>query len=59
MAEKSEIFKREAEPQPTTDQGARREESQQALGRLRETGEKLPAVDAVAIVRDGRDLSLQ
>lgn len=59
MAEKSEILKHEAEPQPRTGQGARREEIRQALRRLREIGEKLPAVDAVAIVREGRDLAGQ
>ncbi len=59
MAEKSDILKREAEPPPITDRGVRREEIRQALRRLREIGEKLPAVDAVAIVREGRDLGLR
>ena len=31
----------------------------EALTRLREVGEKLPLVDAVAIVRQSRDLSAQ
>ncbi len=31
----------------------------EALTRLREVGEKLPPVDAVAIVRQSRDLSTQ
>lgn len=31
----------------------------EALTRLREVGEKLPPVDAVAIVREGRDLTTQ
>lgn len=59
MAEKSEILKREAEPQSITDQGPGREEILKALRRLREIGEKLPTVDAVAIVREGRDLAGQ
>jgi hypothetical protein len=59
MTDKSELLKREAEPQPTANQGAQREEIRQALRRLREIGEKLPAVDAVAIVREGRDLAGQ
>ncbi len=59
MAEKSEILKHEAKPQPTTEQQVRRAEIHQALRRLREIGEKLPVVDAVAIVREGRDLEGQ
>ena len=35
------------------------EQVREALARLREMGEKLPPVDAVAIVREGRDLSGQ
>ncbi len=31
----------------------------EALARLREVGEKLPPVDAVAIIRESRDLSAQ
>jgi hypothetical protein len=31
----------------------------EALTRLREVGEKLPPVDAVAIIRESRDLSAQ
>jgi hypothetical protein len=58
MAEKSDTLKRESELQPATDQG-RREEIRTALQRLREIGEKLPVVDAVAIVREGRDLAEQ
>jgi hypothetical protein len=57
MAEKSDTLKRESELQPVIDQGRRREEIRAALQRLREIGEKLPVVDAVAIVREGRDLS--
>ncbi|MDT4952562.1 MAG: hypothetical protein QOJ02_700 [Acidobacteriota bacterium] len=59
MIEKSDILNRESELQPTTDQSLRREEIRKALRRLREIGEKLPVVDAVAIVREGRDLAEQ
>jgi len=59
MAEKSDTLKRESELQPATDQGRRREEIHAALRRLREIGEKLPVVDAVAVVREGRDLAEQ
>lgn len=59
MAEKSDILKRESEPQFTPDQGLRREEILKALQRLREIGEQLPVVDAVAVVREGRDLAEQ
>jgi hypothetical protein len=59
MAEKSDTLKRESELQPAIDQGRRREEIRTALQRLREIGEKLPIVDAVAIVREGRDLAEQ
>jgi hypothetical protein len=57
MAEKSDTLKRESELQPAIDQGRRREEIRTALQRLREIGEKLPVVDAVAVIREGRDLS--
>jgi hypothetical protein len=57
MAEKSDTLKREAEQlQSPMNAGQRKEESLKALRRLREIGEKLPAVDAVLIVREGRDL---
>jgi hypothetical protein len=55
MAEKSETVKHESGSQLVTDGAARREEIRDALRRLREIGEALPAVDAVAIVREGRD----
>jgi hypothetical protein len=53
MAEKSDTLKRESELQPAIDQGRRREEIRTALQRLREIGEKLPVVDAVAVIREG------
>ena len=55
MAENSETVKHESGPRLVTDGAVRREEIRNALRRLREIGEALPAVDAVAIVREGRD----
>ena len=55
MAEKSETVKHESGSHLVTEQAARREEIRAALRRLRQIGEALPAVDAVAIVREGRD----
>jgi hypothetical protein len=56
MVEKSDTLKREAEQlQSPMTPSERKEESLKALQRLREIGEKLPAVDAVLIVREGRD----
>jgi hypothetical protein len=40
-------------------QGLRREAALSALRRLREIGEKLPTVDAAAVIREGRDLAGQ
>jgi hypothetical protein len=57
MNEKSETLRREPEPQTTPDRELGRDEIRQALRRLRGIGEKLPVVDAVAIVREGRNLS--
>ncbi|HEV7842331.1 MAG TPA: hypothetical protein VGO69_01470 [Pyrinomonadaceae bacterium] len=60
MAEKSDTLKRETEElHSPMNPGQRREESLRALQRLREIGEKLPAVDAVLIVRESRDLAQQ
>jgi hypothetical protein len=36
-----------------------REDAVEALRRLRSIGEKLPAVDAAALIREGRDLTEQ
>lgn len=57
MAEKSDTLKREREQQPEADQSVRREEAREALRQLRQLGESLPAVDAAAVVRAGRDVS--
>lgn len=58
MAEKSDTLKHEKE-QIATDRSLKREEALAALHRLREIGEKLPAVDAAMIVREGRTLAEQ
>jgi hypothetical protein len=59
MAGKSNTLKRESDLQTTKDQDQQREEAYKALRRLREIGENLPVVDAVAIVRESRDLAEQ
>ena len=59
MVEKSDTLNHQSAAQPARDQNARSEEIRKALRRLREIGEKLPTVDAVAIVREGRDLAGQ
>jgi hypothetical protein len=59
MVEKSDTLNHQSEVQPARDQSTRSEEIRMALRRLREIGEKLPTVDAVAIVREGRDLAGQ
>jgi hypothetical protein len=56
MAEKSDTLKQDVEEQ---DENLKREEALKALRRLREIGENLPAVDAVAVIREGRDLAEQ
>ena len=58
MPEKTDTLKRERESRAVVNQG-RHEEVLKALRRLREIGECLPAVDAVVIVREGRDLAEQ
>lgn len=57
MSEKSDILRRAIELQTPDGQELRREEIRNALLRLREIGQSLPPVDAVAIVREGRDLT--
>jgi hypothetical protein len=59
MVEKSDTLNHQSDAQLAKDQSARSEEIRKALRRLREIGEKLPTVDAVAIVREGRDLAGQ
>lgn len=57
MTEKSETLNRESVEQ--THQSLRHEAALKALQRLREIGEQLPAVDAAAIVSEGRNLPRQ
>lgn len=54
MAEKSDTLKSGRETE--ADRTAAREEARRALYRLHELGGSLPAVDAVAVVRAGRDI---
>ena len=56
MAKKSDTLSHEKE-QKQSDQRPRREAALKALRRLRDIGETLPAVDAAAIIREGRDLA--
>lgn len=54
MTKKSDVLNQEKghrEPES----GLKREEALKALRRLRDIGEKLPVVDAAAVVRGGRD----
>ena len=57
MAEKPDTLKTEREQPHEAGSPAHRKRVLEALQRLREIGEKLPAVDAVAVVREGRDAS--
>jgi hypothetical protein len=58
MANKPDILNQEKE-QRQIDQSPKREEALKALRRLRDIGEKLPTVDAAAVIREGRDLAGQ
>ncbi len=54
MTKKPETLNGEKERRQA-EQSLRREDALKALQRLREIGEKLPTVDAAAVVREGRD----
>ncbi len=56
MAKKSDTLNHERE-QKQAGRGLKLDNSLKALRRLREIGEKLPAVDAAAVVREGRDMA--
>ena len=58
MSKKSDTLNHEKE-QGQTDQGLKRDDALNALRRLRDIGEKLPAVDAAAIIRESRNLVRQ
>jgi hypothetical protein len=57
MAKKSDALKQEREEKIAADRNLLREEALKALHRLREIGEKLPSVDAVVVIREGRSLA--
>lgn len=59
MIEKSDTLKPKQNPQPTAEQPVSRERVREALHRLRQIGEGLPAVDAVTVVRESRDVAEQ
>lgn len=56
MTKKADTLNDEKE-QKQTAQDLKREDALKALHRLRNLGEKLPEVDAAAIVRESRDLA--
>ncbi|HYX71523.1 MAG TPA: hypothetical protein VE732_02025 [Nitrososphaera sp.] len=58
MAKESDTLNNEKE-QRQVDQSLRREDALKALRRLRDIGEKLPTVDAAAVIREGRVLAEQ
>ena len=55
MAKSPDIQHDEPPAGLTSDQAIRREEIQQALLRLRKLGEGLPTIDAVEVIREGRE----
>ena len=58
MAKKSDTLNHEKEQREVA-QSLRREAALSALRKLREIGQKLPKVDAAAVIREGRDLAGQ
>ena len=56
MAKKSDTLNHEKE-QSQTNQSPKNHDALEALRRLRDIGEKLPTVDAAAVIRQGRDLA--
>ena len=56
VIEKSDTLKRDAQEQ---NDNLKHEEALKALRRLREIGENLPTVDAVVVIRGGRNLTGQ
>ncbi|HMF57948.1 MAG TPA: hypothetical protein VK619_16515 [Pyrinomonadaceae bacterium] len=59
MAEKSDILRGDMQEQVPAANRPTLEEVLSALRRLREIGEKLPPVDAAAVIRESRDLAGQ
>jgi hypothetical protein len=58
MAKKSDTLNHEKEQRQVA-QNLKREAALEALRRMRDIGEKLPEVDAAAVIREGRDLAGQ
>jgi hypothetical protein len=56
MSKDSNVTNVDPSPELSTDQLIHWEEIRQALLRLRLLGDKLPPADAVATIREGRDL---
>lgn len=57
MAEKQDVARPEEGREPTAERKDRERQAREALRRLRRIGEDLPAVDAAALVREGRDFA--
>lgn len=53
---KSEMLNQEKE-QSQMNQSSKNQDALEALRRLRKIGEKLPTVDAAAVIREGRDVA--
>jgi hypothetical protein len=58
MNKKADTFEQEKGEKQAA-RATNREDALKALRSLRDIGEKLPAVDAAALVREGRDLAGQ
>lgn len=59
MSQNTDTLEYERDVHPTQLHPPTLAQIREALARLREVGEKLPPVDAVAIIRESRDLSAQ
>jgi hypothetical protein len=59
MAEKFDTLRRDLQEDASTKNRPSLEDALNALRRLRRIGEKLPTVDAAAIIREGRNLAGQ
>lgn len=59
MSQNADMLEHERDAHPVQPLPPTPAQIREALARLREVGEKLPPVDAVAIIRESRDLSAQ
>jgi hypothetical protein len=59
MSQSTDTREDEQEEYPAQSISSSLEEIREALARLRQVGEKLPPVDAVEVIREGRDLAAQ